>query len=142
MRRAGIFLVGVFSVVLTHVAPALAQSTGKEPAGGAAIGEALGATAGALVATALVAYLIAGHRSGKLKVLARVASWAERHTGTVLEDGAAHALAGPAVLNLIVVANAQPSLGAKQPNRLLHQAGEESRAVWVELAFLAHCPCA
>jgi hypothetical protein len=81
MRRAGIFLVSVFSVVLTHAAPALAQSTGKEPAGGAAIGEAIGATAGALVATALVAYLIAGHRSGKLKVLARVASWAERHTG-------------------------------------------------------------
>ena len=81
MRRAGIFLGSVFSVVLTHVAPALAQSTGKEPAGGAAAGEAIGATAGALVATALVAYLIAGHRSGKLTVLARVARWADRHTG-------------------------------------------------------------
>ena len=81
MRRAGIFIVSVFSVVLTRAAPALAQSTGKEPAGGAAAGEAIGATACALVATALVAYLIAGHRSGKLKVLARVATWADRHTG-------------------------------------------------------------
>ena len=81
MRRAGIAVVSVFSVVLTHAAPAFAQSTGKEPAGGAAIGEAIGATAGALVATALVAYLIAGHRSGRLKVLARFGSWAEQHTG-------------------------------------------------------------
>ena len=72
MRRAGIAVVSVFSVVLTHAAPAFAQSTGKEPAGGAAIGEAIGATAGALVATALVAYLIAGHRSGRLKVLLAV----------------------------------------------------------------------
>ena len=81
MRRAGIALASVFSVVLTHAAPAFAQSTGKEPAGGAAIGEAIGATAGALVATALVAYLIVGHRNGKLKVLDRFGSWAERHTG-------------------------------------------------------------
>ena len=40
MRRAGIAVGSVFSVVLTHAAPAFAQSTGKEPAGGAAIGEA------------------------------------------------------------------------------------------------------
>jgi hypothetical protein len=80
MRRAGIAVGSVISAVFTHAAPAFAQSTGKEPAGGAAIGEAIGATAGALVATALVAYLIAGHRSGRIKLLARVASWAERHT--------------------------------------------------------------
>ncbi len=59
----------------------IAQSTGQEPAGGAAIGEALGATAGALVATALRAVVIAGHRSGRIKLLGRVASTAERHTG-------------------------------------------------------------
>ena len=80
MRRAGIAVGSVFSVVLTHAAPAFAQSTGKEPAGGAAIGEAIGATAGALVATALVAYLIAGHRSGRIKLLGNIGSWAERHT--------------------------------------------------------------
>ena len=81
MRRAGIAVGSLFSVALTHAAPAFAQSTGKEPAGGAAIGEAIGATAGALLATALVAYLIAGHRSGRIKLLGKVASWAERHTG-------------------------------------------------------------
>jgi hypothetical protein len=81
MRRDGIAAGSLISAVLARAAPAFAQSTGKEPAGGAAIGEAIGATAGALVATALVAYVIAGHRSGRLKLLARVASWAERHTG-------------------------------------------------------------
>jgi hypothetical protein len=33
------------------------------------------------VATALVIYLIAGHRSGRITLLARIGSWAERHTG-------------------------------------------------------------
>ena len=69
MRRAGIAVGSVVSVVLTHAAPAFAQSTGEEPAGGAAIGEAIGATAGALFATALVTWLIAGHRSGRIKLL-------------------------------------------------------------------------
>jgi len=81
MRRAGIAVGSLFSSVLLHAAPAFAQSTGKEPAGGAAIGEAIGATAGALVATAFVVYLIAGHRSGRVKVVGRVAAFAERHTG-------------------------------------------------------------
>src|SRR5919107_2876368 len=59
----------------------IAQATGKEPAGGAAVGEAIGATVGALVATALIAWMVAGHRSGRFTGLARVGSWAERHTG-------------------------------------------------------------
>jgi hypothetical protein len=80
MRRAGIAVGSLMLAVLAHAAPAFAQSTGNEPAGGAALGEAIGATAGALVATALVIYLIAGHRSGRIKLLARVGSWAERHT--------------------------------------------------------------
>ena len=71
MRRTGIAAGSLMLAVLTHAAPAFAQSTGQEPAGGAAIGEAIGATAGALVATALVALLIAGHRSGRIKLLAR-----------------------------------------------------------------------
>ena len=81
MRRAGIAVGSLVLAVLTDAAPAFAQSTGKEPAGGAAIGEAIGATAGALVATALVIYLIAGHRSGRIKLLDRIGSWAERQTG-------------------------------------------------------------
>jgi hypothetical protein len=58
-----------------------AQATGEEPAGGAAIGEAIGATAGALVATAAIAVLIAGHRSGRIKLLSRAAAAAERVSG-------------------------------------------------------------
>ena len=46
MRRAGIAVGSLMLFVLTDAAPALAQSTGNEPAGGAAIGEAIGATAG------------------------------------------------------------------------------------------------
>jgi hypothetical protein len=57
------------------------QATGGEPAGGAAIGEALGATAAAGVATALIAVLIAGHRSGRIDWLARAARGTERLTG-------------------------------------------------------------
>jgi hypothetical protein len=59
----------------------LAQATGDEPAGGAAIGEAIGATAGALVVTAAIAVLIAGHRSGRFTLLARAAALSERTTG-------------------------------------------------------------
>jgi hypothetical protein len=59
----------------------LAQATGDEPAGGAAIGEAIGATAAAGVATALLAVLIAGHRSGRIDWLARAGRFTERLTG-------------------------------------------------------------
>jgi hypothetical protein len=66
---------------LMAAGPAYAQSTGKEPAGGAAIGEAIGATAGALVATALVIVLIRGHRNGSIGTLNSFGQWAERQTG-------------------------------------------------------------
>jgi hypothetical protein len=58
-----------------------AQAAGDEPAGGAAIGEAIGATAGALVATAAIAVLIAGHRSGRITLLARLSRAAEGVSG-------------------------------------------------------------
>jgi hypothetical protein len=67
--------------VLAAAGPAFAQSTGRQPAGGAAIGEAIGATAGALVATALVVLLITRHRGGRTDVLNRFGRWAEHHTG-------------------------------------------------------------
>jgi hypothetical protein len=59
----------------------IARAAGDEPAGGAAIGEAIGATAGALVATAAIAALIVGHRSGRIKLLARLSRAAERVSG-------------------------------------------------------------
>src|ERR671911_1268876 len=59
----------------------IAQATGEDPAGGAALGEAIGATAGAALATAAIAVLIAGHRSGRIKLLARAAAFTERVSG-------------------------------------------------------------
>jgi hypothetical protein len=59
----------------------IAQAAGDEPAGGAAVGEAIGATAGAMVATAAIAVLIAGHRSGRIQLLARLSRAAERLSG-------------------------------------------------------------
>src|ERR687896_509716 len=59
----------------------LAQAIGDEPAGGAALGEAVGAPAGAAPATAAIAMLIAGHRSGRIKLLGRAAAFTERVSG-------------------------------------------------------------
>jgi hypothetical protein len=51
------------------------------PAGGAALGQVIGATTGALVATAGLLWLASGHRSGRSDLLRRGAAWAERRTG-------------------------------------------------------------
>lgn len=61
--------------------PAFAGATGDEPADGAPLGEALGATAAALVATALVRLLVSGHRSGRVRGLDRLARALERQSG-------------------------------------------------------------
>src|SRR5947208_1184434 len=52
-----------------------------KPAGGAAIGQVIGATAGAAVATSARTGLLAAHRTGRTQVLTRLAALAERHTG-------------------------------------------------------------
>ena len=59
----------------------LAQASGSEPAGGAAAVEAIGGTVGALVVTALIAVVIAAHRSGRIGWLARLSSFVERQSG-------------------------------------------------------------
>ena len=62
----------------------LALTTAAEsakPAGGAAMGEVIGATAGGLLATGLLFALIAGHRSGRIQVLQRIADFSERVSG-------------------------------------------------------------
>src|SRR5919202_468585 len=56
-------------------------AAGDPPAGGAAIGQVIGATAGAMVATAVLMWIIAAHRSGRIKWVGRLAALAERHTG-------------------------------------------------------------
>ena len=80
--RCGLIAVGTAVLgTLMAAGPAFAQSTGQEPAGGAAVGEAVGATAGALGATALVVLLIRGHRNGTIGALNTFGRWAERYTG-------------------------------------------------------------
>jgi hypothetical protein len=51
------------------------------PAGGAALGQVIGATAGALVATAILLWIINAHRTGRIRWVGRLAKFAERHTG-------------------------------------------------------------
>jgi hypothetical protein len=51
------------------------------PAGGAAVGETIIATAGALVITATMFTIVIGHRSGRIKFVQRVADFAERNSG-------------------------------------------------------------
>src|SRR5947209_8180088 len=67
--------------LLAGAAPAAASTGGAPPAGGAAIGQVIGATLGAAVATAALAWVIASHRSRRIKWLGRVAGLAERQTG-------------------------------------------------------------
>ena len=57
-----------------------AAETAK-PAGGAAIGEVIGATAGALIATSVLFTLIYLHRTGKSNLLQRLADFSERVSG-------------------------------------------------------------
>ena len=80
----------------------LAQATGDEPAGGAAAGEAIGATAGALVVTVAIGLLIAGHRSGRISWLARVAGAAERATAMPVWAALPSMLLGVSLLTAVV----------------------------------------
>ncbi|MDQ3759689.1 MAG: hypothetical protein M3331_07090 [Actinomycetota bacterium] len=63
-------------------AVALAQATEEAPpAGGAAIGQVIIATAGAMILTAILLYFGLGHRSGKVPWLGRLAAFSERVSG-------------------------------------------------------------
>jgi hypothetical protein len=63
------------------LATLLAAADGSEPAGGAAIGEVILATGGAIVATTVLLVLGMGHRSGKVKLLGNLAAFSERVSG-------------------------------------------------------------
>ena len=62
-------------------APATAGAQGEEPAGGAAIGEIVTATAGAGVVTTLLLVLGVGHRSGRINLLQRASDLSSRLSG-------------------------------------------------------------
>jgi uncharacterized membrane protein YeaQ/YmgE (transglycosylase-associated protein family) len=65
--------------LLAGAEPALAQA-GEPPAGGAALDQVIGGTVASLLLTALLLWLGLGHRSGRLRALARAAAAAERAT--------------------------------------------------------------
>src|SRR5215218_2879688 len=63
-------------------AGAVAQGGQKaDPAGGAAIGEVILATAMAGVVTAIALVVVFGHRSGRVKFVGRAAAYSEKLTG-------------------------------------------------------------
>jgi hypothetical protein len=63
------------------VGPASAFAAGEEPAGGAAIGEVVIATAGAGIVTFLMLWFGFGHRTGRTRLLKRVSDPVARATG-------------------------------------------------------------
>jgi len=76
------YLSAALATGLLLPAGALAQSGEKaDPAGGAAIGEVVLATAMAGVVTAIALVVVIGHRSGRVKFVGRAAAYAERLTG-------------------------------------------------------------
>ncbi len=102
MRR--VMLTGLSSagVWLLLGAQSALAATGDEPAGGAEAGEALGATLGALIATALVVAVIAGHRSGRITLLAKAASISERTTGLPAWAALPSAVLGASLLTAVL----------------------------------------
>ena len=58
------------------------NATDSAPAGGAAIGEVILATGGALIATAILLYLGWAHRSGRTDLLRRLAAFAAKDTAS------------------------------------------------------------
>ena len=78
--RAGLLATAIALLgALVAAAPAAAQ--GEEPAGGAATGEIVIATGGAVAVTSILLVLGLGHRSGRVQLLGRAAAVAERVTG-------------------------------------------------------------
>jgi hypothetical protein len=78
--RIAIFA-GTLAAALFGPAGAALAAESSKPAGGAATGEVIGATAGALVATAVVFALGFAHRSGRTQILRRLGAYAERTSG-------------------------------------------------------------
>jgi hypothetical protein len=58
-----------------------AVSAASEPAGGAALDQVAIATAGAMVASGVLLYLVIGHRWGRVPALGRLAAFSERVSG-------------------------------------------------------------
>jgi hypothetical protein len=73
-------------------------AAGDPPAGGAAIGQVIGATTGAIIATAALLWIITAHRSGKIQWVGKLAALAERQTGLPAWASLPSALIGGSLL--------------------------------------------
>jgi hypothetical protein len=71
------------AATLALAEPAFAASNGSAsaPAGGAAIGQVIGATLAAIVVTCVMLAIVAAHRSGRINHVSRLAAFAERVSG-------------------------------------------------------------
>src|SRR4051794_24340022 len=65
-------------MLVSHLTTLLAKAP---PSGGAATGETIAATAGALVITGVMFAIVIGHRTGRIKFVQRVSDFAERNSG-------------------------------------------------------------
>jgi hypothetical protein len=83
IKRVITALAAATGATLALASPALAASngSGSAPAGGAAIGQVIGATLAAIVITGIMLAIVAGHRSGRIKFVDRTAAFAERVSG-------------------------------------------------------------
>ena len=79
-RKLALALTGSVGAALTAPAGALAQAA-DPPAGGAALDQVIGATVAAMLLTAALIWLGAGHRSGRVAILGRLARMSRRATG-------------------------------------------------------------
>jgi hypothetical protein len=80
MKRS-IALFILLASLLAPAAPALAAQDAPPPAGGAALGQVIGASLAASLITAALLYVGFGHRAGRVRWLGRLAAWSERVSG-------------------------------------------------------------
>src|SRR3954470_6706267 len=81
-RRITMALASTLGVTMAIAQPALAQNgSGSAPAGGAAIGQVICATAAAIIITGAMLAIVAGHPSGRIKQVDRLAALSERLSG-------------------------------------------------------------
>jgi hypothetical protein len=82
-KRLTMALATTFGATMALAEPALASSngSGSAPAGGAAIGQVIGATAAAMIITGGMLAIVAGHRSGRITLVSRLAGFTERVSG-------------------------------------------------------------
>src|SRR4051812_34452135 len=95
-------LQGIAATILaTLIAAPAADAAAQPPAAGAGLDQVAIATGGATVATAILLYICISHRSGRIKWLGRLASFAERETGVAGWSSLPGAMLGISLLTAV-----------------------------------------